>query len=176
MAVDGTTVYDATGSLMVERFGFDGSSLGQLPLESGLSLRVGETNVYSAHMSGATPGVSYVAKSGGDVKTMGMGGMGELIDDKGQRKPSALAPIDIAVDGDTVFALTGFGVQWARVGEASFHAMQTKATLSGAAPSTGNNGIAVNATHVFWTGGVPNLSGDGGLATRGQVYRIARCK
>jgi hypothetical protein len=166
IAIDGTTIYDATGSLKVERFGLDGASLGQLPLESGLSLRVGETHVYAAHLTGATPGVSYVAKSGGEVKTMAFG---EMIDDKGQRTPSALAPIDIAVDGDTVFALTSFGVQWARLGEASFHAMQSMPTLSEAVPSTGNNGIAVNATHVFWTG--RNL-GNG----RGQVYRIARCK
>jgi hypothetical protein len=170
VAIDDATIYDATGASKVARFGFDGKALDPLPLPSGASLRVGDAHVFSVKPSGVTPGVSFVPKAGGAVTTIDMG---ELVDDKGERRPFKLVPYDLAIDGDELYVLSAFGVQWARVGDTSFRAMQKTGTVSGASPEAGNNAIAVNPTHVFWTGSLPDFTSG---KTRGQVFRIARCK
>jgi hypothetical protein len=132
---------------------------------SGFSLRVGNKYVYTA----GNFGVSYVAKSGGEVKTLNKGVLSDGM-------PMNVKAIDLAIDGETMFALTEFGVQWARVGDASFQALHKTLTLSGLDPSSGNNGIATTATHVFWTGDAGEYDANGMDTPRGQVYRIARCK
>jgi hypothetical protein len=171
VAMDETTVYDATESFKLLRVGLDGSDQGSTEVNTGLSVKVGTTNVYIADPSTPTGGIHVVPKKGGKATTISKG---EIVTDTGMRFPTSLVPYDVAVDGETVFALTAFGVQWARPGETTFHSLQSQPTVSGADILGGGNGIAVNATHVFWTGRLPHVEGSG-APVRGQVYRVARC-
>ncbi len=170
IALDDTAVYDASRGAEVIRFPLDGSPEERLMLAANVTLRSNATHLFTVGphvMDFAFPnrkGVLYMPKAGGEPKLMELVATTPL-------EVAILGPVDMAVEGDEVFIVGSAGVHWARVGE-SFKPLTSKPTVSELQPTSGNNGIAVNATHVFWTGhGL-----DGAARSKGQVYRVARCK